>query len=108
MRTRIAATAALTLVLGFAIASLTGSRPLGGVVLVLGGALCAWWMTREVGALRAGLTLVVVFALFVVSHPLGHVIGAWPSVLLVAALAGGVAYALAADSWETFRSRPGS
>ena len=108
MRNRIAATTALTLVLGFAVASLSGSRALGGVVLVLGGALCAWWMTREFGALRAGVTLVAVFVLFVVSHPLGHVIGAWPSVLLVAAVAGGVAYALAADSWETFRSHPGS
>jgi len=106
MRTRIAATTALTLVLGFAVASLTGSRPLGGVVL--GGAVCAWWMTREAGALRALVTLVVVFGLFVLSHPLGHVIGAWPSVLLVAALAGGVAFALARDSGQTFRSPPGS
>ena len=95
MRTRIAVVAALTLVVGFAVASLTGSRPLGGVVLVVGGALCTWWMARAAGVVRAFVTLVVAVALFVVSHPLGLVIGAWPSVLLVAAAAGAVAYALA-------------
>jgi UPF0716 family protein affecting phage T7 exclusion len=30
----------------------------------------------------------------VVSHPLGHVIGTWPSVLLVGAITATVAYAL--------------
>ena len=95
MRIQIAATAALTLVLGFAVASLTGNRALGGVVLVLGGALCAWWMAREAGLARTAVTLVAVVGLFVLSHPLGRVIGAWPAVLLVAAAAGGIAYALA-------------
>ena len=46
MRSRIAAITGLTLVLGFAVASLTGSRPLGGVVLVLGGIVCASLMGR--------------------------------------------------------------
>jgi hypothetical protein len=94
MRNRIAAVTALTLVLGFAVASLTGDRALGGVVLVLGGALCAWWMWAAAGAPRTVVTLVAVVALFAVSHPLGLVIGAWPSVLLVSAVAGGIAYAL--------------
>jgi hypothetical protein len=101
MRTRIAAVTALTLVLGFAIASLTGIRSLGGVVLVLGGALCAWWMVRAAGALRTVVTLVAVVGLFVVSHPLGHVIGAWPAVLLVAAVAGVLAYAVASPRAAT-------
>jgi len=95
MRFRIALTTALTLVVGFAVASVTGNRALGGVVLVLGGALCAWWMWREAGAARTLVTLAVAFVLFVVSHPLGRVIGAWPSVLLVAVVAGAVAYSLA-------------
>jgi len=30
--------------------------------------------------------LVVALALFVISHPLGHAIGSWPAVLVVAAL----------------------
>ncbi len=97
MRTRIAVVAALTLVVGFAVASLTGNRPLGGVVLVVGGALCTWWMARTAGVLRAVVTLVAVVGLFVLSHPLGLVIGAWPSVLLVAAIAAVLAYALASS-----------
>jgi hypothetical protein len=95
MRMRIAVVAALTLVLGFAVASVTGNRPLGGVVLVAGGAVCTWWMARTAGVVRALVTLVAVMALFVVSHPLGLVIGAWPSVLLVAVAAGALGYALA-------------
>ena len=43
----------------------------------------------------AGLVLAVVYvAALVVSHPLGRVIGTWPSVLLVAAVTGIVAYVL--------------
>lgn len=95
MRSRIAGITGLTLVLGFAVASLTGSRPLGGAVLLLGGVLCAWLMLREAGWRATVLTLVAVLVLFVVSHPLGLVIGAWPSVLLVAAVAASIAYALA-------------
>jgi hypothetical protein len=93
MRVRTATVTALTLVLGFAVASLTGVRSLGGVVLVVGGALCAWWMARSVGTPRTALTLLVVVALFVLAHPLGHVIGAWPAVFLVATTAGVVAFA---------------
>jgi hypothetical protein len=95
MRIRIAAVTALTLVLGFAAASVTGIRALGGVVLVAGAALCAWWMTRTAGATRTVITLVVVVGLFVLAHPLGHALGARPAVLLVAAAAGAVAYSLA-------------
>jgi hypothetical protein len=95
MPARIAAATALTLVIGFAVASLTGVRALGGAVLVLGGALCAWWMVRTAGPLRTVLTLAAVFVLFVLAHPLGHLIGAWPAVLLVAAVAGGIAYVTA-------------
>ena len=95
MRSRIAAITGLTLVLGFAVASVTGNRSLGGVVLVLGGAWSAWLMVRTAGRRPTVLTLVAVVALFVVSHPLGLVIGAWPAVLLVATVAAAVAHALA-------------
>jgi hypothetical protein len=96
MRIRIAVVTALTLVVGFAVASVTGDRALGGVVLVAGAALCAWWMARAVGAWRTAAALVGVGVLFVVSHPLGRVIGAWPAVLLVAALGAALTYVLAA------------
>ena len=97
MRAPIGILTGLTLVVGFAVASLTGSRSLGGVVLVLGGAACAWCMWRTTGALRTVAALGAVVALFVVSHLLGHVIGAWPAVLLVAVVAGAIAYALASS-----------
>ncbi len=95
MRQRISAVTALTLILGFAAASVTGNRALGGAVLVLGGAVCTWWMLKVASVPRTAGLLVAVLALFAVSHPLGHVIGPWPSVVLVAAIAGGLAYILA-------------
>ncbi len=77
--------AAATLVVGYAVAAGTGSRPLGGVVLLLGLAGCAMSWRRAAG-LRAAMVLSGVFlALFVVSHLLARLVGAWPSVLLVAA-----------------------
>jgi len=43
-----AALAAATLIAGFAVAVGTGSRPLGGLVLVLGGLLCfRIWRLRD-------------------------------------------------------------
>lgn len=97
MRWRIALTTAFTLILGFAVAVLSGVRPLGGVVLIAGGALCAWWMSRTSGWLRTVAVLVIVFGLFVVSHPLGHLIGSWPAVFVVAAIGGAVAYLVARE-----------
>jgi|APCry1669189034_1035192.scaffolds.fasta_scaffold08190_3 hypothetical protein len=95
MRTRISILTAATLIVGFAIASLTGNRALGGVVLVAGGALSAWWMYQFAGVRRTIAVVVIVFGLFVLSHPLGHLIGAWPSVFTVAAIGAAIAYSLA-------------
>ncbi len=58
------------------------------------GAFCARLMSRGAGWPRTLLTLAVVCALFVVSHPLGRILGAWPAVLVVAAAAGSATYAL--------------
>ncbi len=98
MRLRLAVVSALTLILGFAVAAGTGVRPLGGVVLVLGGALCAWWMQRSSGWWRTAVVLAVAVTMFVISHPLGDVIGAWPAVLVAAAITGAVAAALVRES----------
>jgi hypothetical protein len=95
MPARIATVTALTLLIGFAVASLTGVRALGGVVLVLGAALCAWWMARTAGPLRTVITLVAVVVMFFLAQPLGHMIGAWPAVLLVAGVAGVISYVAA-------------
>ena len=95
MRLRISAATAATLILGFASASITGNRALGGIVLLAGGALCAWWMSQFSGLGRTIAVVAIVFVLFVLSHPLGHLIGAWPAVFAVAAIGAAAAYAVA-------------
>lgn len=93
-RTTTAALAALSLILGFAVASLTGNRPLGGLVLVIGGAACAWSWWRLSSAWRALACVAVAAVAFIVSHPLGQVITSWGSVLLVAAITAVATYAI--------------
>jgi len=87
--------AAGALLLGFAVAVASGSRPLGGVVLFLGGLACGLRWRVLLGAGRALSLVGVLLAGFVVAHPLGHAIGAWPAVLLVAAAVGAVAWRVA-------------
>jgi hypothetical protein len=82
--------AAGTFIAGYAVVAATGSRTLGGLVLLIGGAYCARvWLARH-GPRTAAILLGVAFIAFVASHLLALAIGAWPSVLLVSA---GMAYA---------------
>ena len=101
--------AAGSLILGYAVAVGTGSRPLGGVLLAIGGLWCIWAWTQRHGARTAALLGCVGFAALVLSHLLALAVGAWPSVLLVAA-------AMALAAWTqadarvlgaTTRSEPG-
>lgn len=87
--------AAGSLAAGFAVAVLTGVRPLGGVVLLAGCGWCALRWRREVGDRRTATLVAVYLAAFVASHPLGHLVGAWPAVAVVAALTAGAVWALA-------------
>ncbi len=91
--------AAGTLIVGYAVAASTGSRPLGGVVLLLGGAWCIRTWTRRHGAGTAVELAGVGLGAFVLSHVLALAIGPWPSVLLVAALT-------AAAAWSRADARP--
>ena len=77
-----------SLVAGYAVAASSGVRPLGGAVLAVGGAVCAreWCRTSGRGTAAALLTTYVVA--FGASHPLAKQVGAWPSVLVVAAATG--------------------
>jgi hypothetical protein len=78
--------AAGTLIVAYAVAAGTGSRPLGGVVLTIGGFWCIWaWLQRH-GRRTATILGCVGFAAFVFSHVLALAIGAWPSVLVVSAV----------------------
>jgi hypothetical protein len=84
--------AAGSLIVGYAVAAGTGSRPLGGVVLLLGGAWCVRAWSRRDGA-RTALGLAGAgLGAFVASHVLALAIGPWPAVLLVAAAMGAVAW----------------
>ena len=84
-----------SLLLGFAIAQLTGIRPLGGIVLVAGCAWCALRWLRGVGAARTAALVILYVGGFVVSHLIADTLGAWPSVLLVAAVVAAATYVLA-------------
>jgi len=88
--------AAATLLASFGVAELTGVRAIGGLVLIAGGAWCARRALQIAGPLAAAALVAVALALFVGSHPLGQVIGAWPAVALSAAALAGVASALIA------------
>jgi hypothetical protein len=80
--------AAGSLLAGYGVVAASGSRPLGGVVLLLGGLACArLWAVRN--GRRTALELSgAMFAAFVLSHILALAIGAWPSVIVCAALTG--------------------
>jgi hypothetical protein len=78
--------AASSLIVGFAVAVVTDSRPLGGLVLAGGGIWCIWMWRRRHGSRTAAILGCVGFGAFVISHLLGLAIGPWPSVLLMAAI----------------------
>jgi hypothetical protein len=84
-QTPTAPVAAGTLIVGYAVALATGSRPLGGLVLLIGGFWCIRAWAHRRGSREAVLLATVGFAAFVVSHLLALAVGAWPSVLLVSA-----------------------
>jgi len=91
--------AAGSLIAGYAVVAATGSRPLGGAVLAIGGLCCIRIWARRHGTRTAARLAGVGLAAFVASHVLALVIGAWPSVLIVAA-------ATAVATWALADSRP--
>jgi hypothetical protein len=93
-RTAVPIVAAATFLAGFGVAELTGVRAIGGLVLIAGGVWCARESLSIAGPLATAGLIAIALALFVVSHPLGHAIGAWPAVVISAALTAGVAVAL--------------
>jgi hypothetical protein len=98
---------ALGLVLGFGLAEATGLRWLGGLVMLAANLLAipAW---LAAGGTRLAVALTVVFwACMVLSHPLAHQIGTWPSVLTVALVAAAAAWLLADRRPALSRARSG-
>jgi hypothetical protein len=84
-----------SLLLGFAVAEATGVRALGGIVLVAGCLWCGLRWLRAAGAVRTGTLVGVYIGAFVLSHVVADALGAWPSVLLAAAIVAIAAYLLA-------------
>ncbi|MBO1754610.1 hypothetical protein [Allobranchiibius sp. CTAmp26] len=85
---------AVGLVGGYLAARETGVRPVGGVVLAAAGGYAARsWVAKvgPAGAAALGATYLLSFGL---SHPLAKKIGAWPSVLTVAAASAATAWAI--------------
>ena len=94
MDLRVPLVAAASFLAGFGVAELTGVRALGGIVLLAGGAWCAREALPVVGRGPTAVILGGALVLFVASHPLGHAIGAWPAVVVTAAAAGLLAWAV--------------
>jgi hypothetical protein len=100
--------AAASLIAGYAVASASGSRPLGGVVLAGGGLWCiALWKRRHGTATATRLAGAGLLA-FALSHALAPALGPWPSVLLVSGAMGVLAWRAAdargADGVAALRS----
>lgn len=87
--------AAGSLIAGYAVAAGTGSRPLGGLVLLAGGGWCVAAAARRRGRGTAAGLGAVGFTAFVLSHPLGRAIGPWPAVLTVSAVTAALAWIFA-------------
>jgi hypothetical protein len=84
--------AAGSFIAGYGVVAVTGSRAGGGIVLLIGGIWCAREWRRRCGSRTAAELVCVGLAAFVASHLMALAIGAWPSVLLVAAAMGAVAW----------------
>ncbi len=87
--------AAGSLIASYGVVAATGSRPLGGVVLAAGGLCCIGIWSARHGARTAARLGGVGFAAFVASHVLALAVGAWPAVLIVAAVTAAAAWLLA-------------
>lgn len=90
--------AAGSLIGGYAVAASSGSRLLGGVILLVGGLWCIQAWTRRHGPRTAATLACAGLGALILSHLLALAIGAWPSVLLVAA-------AIAALAWTQADAR---
>lgn len=97
--------AAGSLIAGFAVAQATGVRPIGGAVLLLGGAYCARRWQSSVGTGRSAGLVGFAFAAFVASHILADTLGSWGAVFTVSAAVAAVTY-LVADAPVARRPLP--
>lgn len=84
--------AAAGLICGYAVAVGTGSRPVGGLVLAAFGGCCVVLWLRRDGPRTAALLALTGLLAFALSHVIALITGAWPAVLLTAAVTGAVCW----------------
>ena len=82
------------LVLGFAVADLSNIRWLGGLIMVVIGGFAAWYMWRSCGPRKTLVALGVVILGFIVSHPLGAILGSYGALFLVSIVVAGIVWIL--------------
>lgn len=82
------------LVGGYLVARETKVRPLGGAVLGVAGLVAGRTWARRSGPATTVVLSAVYLGGFGASHPLAKKIGAWPAVLVVAAVSATSAYVL--------------
>jgi hypothetical protein len=87
--------AAGSLLAGFGVAQATGVRALGGIVLVAGAGWCAQRWRHSAGTGRTVALLLVYVGAFIGAHVIADAVGAWPAVLIAAAVTGLAVWALA-------------
>lgn len=80
---------------GWGMVAASGSRSAGGIVLAAGGLWCIATWRRRHGTPTAVALGGAGLAGFALSHLLGLLIGAWPAVILVAAVAAALAWVFA-------------
>jgi hypothetical protein len=87
--------AAAALIVGYAVAAVSGSRPLGGLVLIAAAIPCMRTWTLRRGPRTATALTGIGLAALILSHLVALATGAWPAVLLSAAVMGVAAWVYA-------------
>jgi len=82
------------LVLGFAVADLSNIRWLGGLTMVIIGGYAAWYMLRSCGPQKTLVAIGVVILGFILSHPLGAILGSYSALFLVSIAAAVIVWIL--------------
>lgn len=89
-----AVSAFLALFLGFALADFSGIRWLGGLFLFVVGVIACFSMYRLAGWSRTLASMGIIVLAFIVSHPLGAVLGSYGSLLVISLIAALLIYVL--------------
>jgi hypothetical protein len=107
-RVATAPVAAGGLIASYAVATASGSRPLGGLVLAACGLACTTTWLRRDGRRTATMLTVAGLGAFALSHVVGLILGAWPAVLLAAAAMGMLCWRASDSRHINLRAATGS